>query len=210
MLKLGVLVSGGGTNLQAVIDSIKNGCLDAEITAVISSNSKAYALTRAAENGIFHTVVSKKMYPEQVDYDRAVVGCLQENGCELVLTAGFMTVMGELFTDTFAGRIMNIHCALIPSFCGKGMYGIKVHEAVLARGVKVTGATVHFVNEITDGGPIILQKAVAVEDSDTPEVLQKRVMEEAEHIILPEAVKLFSEGRIVIEGSKCRIIGGGL
>lgn len=199
MKNIVVLVSGGGTNLQALIDAekseiIKNG----KITCVISSNPNAYALERAKNNSIETAVIRKKDYHSFDEYDKALAELLLEKKADLVVLAGFMTVLGEKVISTFSNRIINIHPALIPSFCGKGYYGLYVHEAVLARGVKVTGATAHFVNEICDGGPIIMQKAVEVKNGDTPEILQRRVMEQAEWRILPEAVSLFCQGKIKI------------
>ena len=198
-VNIAVLVSGGGTNLQALIDAekseiIKNG----KITCVISSNPNAYALERAKNNSIETAVIRKKDYHSFDEYDKALAELLLEKKADLVVLAGFMTVLGEKVISAFSNRIINIHPALIPSFCGKGYYGLYVHEAVLARGVKVTGATAHFVNEICDGGPIIMQKAVEVKNGDTPEILQRRVMEQAEWRILPEAVSLFCQGKIKI------------
>lgn len=199
MKNIVVLVSGGGTNLQALIDAekseiIKNG----KITCVISSNPNAYALERAKNNSIETAVIRKKDYHSFDEYDKALAELLLEKKADLVVLAGFMTVLGEKVISAFSNRIINIHPALIPSFCGKGYYGLYVHEAVLARGVKVTGATAHFVNEICDGGPIIMQKAVEVKNGDTPEILQRRVMEQAEWRILPDAVSLFCQGKIKI------------
>lgn len=199
MKNIVVLVSGGGTNLQALIDAekseiIKNG----KITCVISSNPNAYALERAKNNSIETAVIRKKDYHSFDEYDKALAELLLDKKADLVVLAGFMTVLGEKVISAFSNRIINIHPALIPSFCGKGYYGLYVHEAVLARGVKVTGATAHFVNEICDGGPIIMQKAVEVKNGDTPEILQRRVMEQAEWRILPEAVSLFCQGKIKI------------
>ena len=199
MKNIVVLVSGGGTNLQALIDAekseiIKNG----KITCVISSNPNAYALERAKNNSIETAVIRKKDYHSFDEYDKALAELLLEKKADLVVLAGFMTVLGEKVISAFSNRIINIHPALIPSFCGKGYYGLYVHEAVLARGGKVTGATAHFVNEICDGGPIITQKAVEVKNGDTPEILQRRVMEQAEWRILPEAVSLFCQGKIKI------------
>lgn len=189
--RIAVLVSGGGTNLQALIDAQKNGIItDGEIVLVVSNNAKAYALTRAADNGIKSAVVTRKEYGE--NFEEKLLDVLQENGIELIILAGFMTILSADFAARYPERIINVHPALIPSFCGKGYYGLKVHEEALACGVKVTGATVHFVNEIPDGGKIILQKAVEVEDGDTPELLQKRVMEQAEWILLPKAAEMVS------------------
>lgn len=192
--KIAVFVSGGGTNLQALIDAQKSGILQSgEIALVLASNHKAYALTRAAENNIPSAVVIRKEFDSQLAYEEKVKEVLKEYGIELIVLAGFMSILSENFTSAFPKRIINIHPSLIPSFCGKGYYGLKVHEAVLAYGVKVTGATVHYVNEIPDGGEILMQKAVEVKDGDTPEVLQRRVMEEAEWILLPRATEQVSK-----------------
>lgn len=192
--KIAVFVSGGGTNLQALIDAQKSGILQSgEIALVLASNHKAYALTRAAENNIPSVVVVRKEFNSQLAYEEKVKEVLKEYGIELIVLAGFMSILSENFTSAFPKRIINIHPSLIPSFCGKGYYGLKVHEAALAYGVKVTGATVHYVNEIPDGGEILMQKAVEVKDEDTPEVLQRRVMEEAEWILLPRATELVSK-----------------
>lgn len=192
--KIAVFVSGGGTNLQALIDAQKSGILQSgEIALVLTSNHKAYALTRAAENNIPSVVVVRKEFDSQLAYEEKVKEVLKEYGIELIVLAGFMSILSENFTSAFPKRIINIHPSLIPSFCGKGYYGLKVHEAALAYGVKVTGATVHYVNEIPDGGEILMQKAVEVKDEDTPEVLQRRVMEEAEWILLPRATELVSK-----------------
>ena len=191
--RIAVLVSGGGTNLQALIDAEKSGILKSgEIVLVISSNPGAYALTRAANAGIPSAVITKKDYGGQEAFEAKLTEALDANKTDLIILAGFMSILGEEFTKHFANRIINVHPALIPSFCGKGMYGLKVHEAALAYGVKVTGATVHFVNEITDGGKIIFQKAVEILPDDTPETLQRRVMEQAEWILLPQAAELVS------------------
>lgn len=192
--KIAVFVSGGGTNLQALIDAQRSGILQSgEIALVLASNHKAYALTRAAENNIPSAVVVRKEFDSQLAYEEKVKEVLKEYGIELIVLAGFMSILSENFTSAFPKRIINIHPSLIPSFCGKGYYGLKVHEAALAYGVKVTGATVHYVNEIPDGGEILMQKAVEVKDGDTPEVLQRRVMEEAEWILLPRATEQVSK-----------------
>lgn len=192
--KIAVFVSGGGTNLQALIDAQKSGILQSgEIALVLASNHQAYALTRAAENNIPSAVVVRKEFDSQLAYEEKVKEVLKEHGIELIVLAGFMSILSENFTSAYPKRIINIHPSLIPSFCGKGYYGLKVHEAALAYGVKVTGATVHYVNEIPDGGEILLQKAVEVKDGDTPEVLQRRVMEEAEWILLPRATEQVSK-----------------
>ena len=186
--KIAVLVSGGGTNLQALIDAEKSGIINSgEITLVISNNADAYALTRAKNANIKTAVVSKKEYGG--GFEDKITAVLEENEIDFIVLAGFMCILSEKFTSHFADRIINVHPSLIPSFCGKGFYGLHVHEAALNYGVKVTGATVHFVNEIPDGGKIIMQKAVEIKDGDTPEILQKRVMEEAEWKILPMAVE---------------------
>lgn len=187
---IAVLVSGGGTNLQALIDSQKSGVISSGIiTAVISSNLNAYALTRAKENNIKTFVVEKKECNSSLEFEQSLIKILQDNCIDLIVLAGFMCILSKNFTNTFKNRIINVHPALIPSFCGEGFYGLKVHEAALNKGVKVSGATVHFVNEVPDGGQIIAQKAVEVKDGDTPEVLQKRIMEQAEWVILPEATE---------------------
>ena len=194
LTKIGVLVSGGGTNLQALIDAQKNGIItDGEISLVISNNPGAYALERAANANIKTAVVNKKECASQDEFEEKLISTLEENGVELIILAGFMCILSENFTKRYPERIINVHPSLIPSFCGKGFYGLHVHEAALSYGVKVTGATVHFVNEIPDGGKIILQKAVDILPGDTPETLQKRVMENAEWIILPKATQLVSE-----------------
>ncbi len=192
--KIAVFVSGGGTNLQALLDAQRDGVLkDGEIVLVLSSNPNAYALERAKNAGVATTVVSRKECGSQQAFEEGILAALNENGIELIVLAGFMSILSENFTARFDKRIINVHPSLIPSFCGKGFYGLRVHEAALEKGVKVTGATVHFVNEIPDGGEIILQKAVYIEEDDTPETLQKRVMEQAEWILLPQAVQLVSK-----------------
>ena len=201
MKNIVVLVSGGGTNLQALIDAQNRGEIKAgSITCVISSNPNAYALTRAENNGIETAVIRRRNYEAFEDYDSALTALLQSKHADLVVLAGFMTILGSRVIRAFENRIINIHPALIPSFCGEGYYGLRVHEEALKRGVKVTGATAHFVNEICDGGPIILQKAVEIHSGDTPEILQKRVMEQAEWKILPKAVALFCEDKIKVNG----------
>lgn len=187
---IAVLVSGGGTNLQALIDAqnsgvLKSGC----IRLVVSNNSNAFALTRAANAGIKSACVLRKECSSQRDFEDSIISLLEDNHIDVIVLAGFMSILSEYFTSKYDKRIINVHPSLIPSFCGKGFYGLKVHEAALEKGVKITGATVHFVNEIPDGGEIILQKAVEICDGDTPETLQKRVMEKAEWIILPQAVE---------------------
>lgn len=191
--KIAVFVSGGGTNLQALIDAQKAGIITSgEISLVIANKRDAYALTRAAQNGIKSEVVLRKECGSQEAFEARLIELLEENDIDLIVLAGFMSILSGDFTSKYTNRIINVHPSLIPSFCGKGFYGLHVHEAALEYGVKVTGATVHFVNEIPDGGQIIMQKAVAVEDGDTPETLQKRVMEQAEWIILPQATEAIS------------------
>lgn len=184
--RIAVFVSGGGTNLQALIDKQGSVINSGEIVLVISSSRDAYALVRAANAGIKGEAVVRKELGSQAAFEARIIELLDENRIDLIVLAGFMSILSEDFTKRFPERIINIHPSLIPSFCGKGMYGLRVHEAALAKGVKVTGATVHFVNEIPDGGKILAQKAVCIEEGDTPEVLQKRVMEQAEWILLPE------------------------
>ena len=204
--KIVVLVSGGGTNLQALIDAQNRGELGGgRITCVISSRADAYALVRAKENGIPTRVIPRKSFLTQEAYSSAMLEAFYEEFADLIVQAGFMTILDKSICRAYPNKMMNVHPALIPSFCGKGYYGLHVHEAVLEKGVKVTGATVHFVNEVCDGGPIILQKAVAVQQGDTPETLQKRVMEEAEWKILPEAVRLFCEDKLTVCDGKVYI-----
>ena len=200
MLKLAVLVSGGGTNLQAIMDAIDNGKItNARIEVVISNNRNAYALERAKNRGISALCISPKDYESREAFNEAFLQKLNSYEVDLVVLAGFLVVLPEQMITSYRNRIVNIHPSLIPSFCGKGFYGLKVHEGALARGVKVTGATVHFVDEGTDTGPIILQKAVEVLPGDTPEVLQRRVMEQAEWVILPQAVNLIANGKVTVE-----------
>lgn len=199
MLKVGVLVSGGGTNLQAIIDSIKSGIItNTEIKVVISNNPNAYALTRAKENGIEGVCISPKTFEKREDFNEALINKIDEYNLDLIVLAGCMVVLPAKLISKYQNKIINIHPALIPSFCGKGFYGLHVHEEVLKRGVKLTGATVHFVDEGTDTGPIILQKAVEVKYGDTPEVLQRRVMEEAEWKIMPQAINLIANNKVSI------------
>lgn len=207
MMNIAVFVSGGGTNLQALIDAqdrgeIKNG----KITFVLASNSNAYALERAKKAGIESAVISRKEYDSKEAYDKAILEVLADKSIDLIVLAGFLSILGEELVTAYRNRIINIHPSLIPLFCGDGFYGKKVHTAVLESGVKVTGATAHFVNEITDGGAIILQKAVPIEQGDNEDILQYRVMRQAEWEILPKAVSLFCEGRIKINGNKTEII----
>ena len=204
--KIAVLVSGGGTNLQALIDAEKSGIIkNGSISLVISNVSGAYALERAKNAGIKTKTVIKKELGSQAAFEEKIISLLTENEIDLIVLAGFMSILSENFTKTYPHRIVNVHPSLIPSFCGKGFYGLHVHEAALEKGVKVTGATVHFVNEIPDGGEIILQKAVEIKEGDTPEVLQKRVMVEAEWNILPEAVSLFCQDRLEVKNNKVYI-----
>ena len=191
--KIAVLVSGGGTNLQALIDARQSGIIKSgEITLVVSNNSSAYALTRAENAEIKTAVVLKKECRDQADFESRILSLLSENGIDMIVLAGFMSILSADFVSHYPERIINVHPSLIPSFCGEGFYGLRVHQAALNYGVKVTGATVHYVNEIPDGGKIILQKAVNIEDGDTPEILQKRVMEQAEWKLLPQAAELVS------------------
>lgn len=206
MVNIAVLVSGGGTNLQALIDAQTAGRIpNGRIVRVIASRPGVYALERAAKAAIPTAVVERKQFADAAAFDRALLQELDAAGADLVVLAGFLSILGPEVVARYSNRIINIHPALIPSFCGKGYYGLKVHEAALAYGVKLTGATVHFVNEVPDGGAIILQKAVAVEEGDTPEILQKRVMEQAEWHLLPEAVALFCAGRLSVDGRICHI-----
>jgi len=200
MLRVAVCVSGGGTNLQAIIDAVESGkIVNAQIVRVVSNNRNAYALTRAEKAGIEGICVSPKDFENREQFNLALLEKLKEADPDLIVLAGFMVAVPACVIDAFRGKIINIHPALIPSFCGKGYYGLHVHEKVLARGAKVTGATVHFVDEDLDHGPILLQKAVEVKEGDTPEVLQRRVMEDAEWILLPEAISLIAQGRVRID-----------
>ncbi|MBE6828412.1 MAG: phosphoribosylglycinamide formyltransferase [Ruminococcaceae bacterium] len=193
-VKIAVLVSGGGTNLQALIDAQKNGIIEhGEICLVISNNPDAYALKRAENNGIKTAVINKKECADQNEFENKISSLIDSEGIDIIVLAGFMCILSEKFTGRYPKRIINVHPSLIPSFCGEGFYGLRVHRAALEKGVKVTGATVHFVNEIPDGGEIIMQKAVEIQDGDTPEILQKRVMEQAEWIILPASVEKVSK-----------------
>lgn len=203
MLNIGVLVSGGGTNLQAIIDKISSGYLkDCAIVTVVSSKIGAYAIERARNYNISTECILRKNYNNLEEYDEALIKHFDKYDTNLIVLAGFLTMVGKKFCEHFKGRIMNIHPSLIPSFCGKGFYGIIPHQKALEYGVKVAGATVHFVDYEYDSGPIILQKAIPINEDDTPETLQKRVMEQVEWEILPEAIKLFSEGRLTIEGHR--------
>ena len=206
MLKIAVLVSGGGTNLQAIMDAIDAGTItNTEIAVVISNNKNAYALERAAAKGIEHLCISPKDYDSRAAFNAAFLEKLNSYQVDLVVLAGFLVVIPPEMIRAYQNRIINIHPSLIPSFCGTGYYGLKVHEGVLERGVKVTGATVHFVDEGTDTGPILLQKAVAVREGDTPKVLQQRVMEEAEWKILPQAIDLIANGKVSVCDGKTHI-----
>ena len=201
--KIAVFVSGGGTNFEALINAQENGKIPhGEIVLMVSSSKTAYALKRAENHGIKSVVCSKKELGSQESFEEEILKNLEENDIQLIVLAGFMSILSKEFTKKYENRIINIHPSLIPSFCGEGFYGLHVHEAALKKGVKVTGATVHIVNEIPDGGPIIMQRAVYVEKNDTPEILQKRVMEQAEWKILPESVELMCSGRIKIENGR--------
>ena len=206
MLKLAVLVSGGGTNLQAILDAIDAGTItNAEVSVVISNNAGAYALERAKNKGIDAVCLSPKTFVSREAFNEALLAKLQSYNVDLVVLAGCLVVIPQSIVDAYPNKIINIHPSLIPSFCGTGYYGLKVHEAALARGVKVVGATVHFVDEGTDTGPIILQKAVEVEEGDTPEVLQRRVMEQAEWKILPHAIDLIANGKVTVKDGRVSI-----
>ena len=206
MLKVAVLVSGGGTNLQAILDAIDNGTItNAKVEVVISNNKNAYALERAKNHGIEALCISPKDYETRDAFNAAFLEKLDSYKPDLIVLAGFLVVIPKQMIEKYTNRIINIHPSLIPSFCGTGYYGLKVHEGVLSRGVKVTGATVHFVDEGTDTGPIILQKAVKVEQDDTPEILQRRVMEQAEWIIMPMAIDLIANGKVSVVDGRVRI-----
>ncbi len=202
MLNIAVLVSGGGTNLQALIDAQGRGELpNGKLALVLASKPGVYALERAAKAGIPSDVLVRRDFPTQDAYDEALIGRLEAARIDLIVLAGFLTIISEKVVSRFENRIINVHPSLIPSFCGEGYYGLRVHEEALRRGVKVTGATVHFVNNVCDGGPIILQRAVEVREGDTPELLQRRVMEQAEWKLLPKAAALFCEGRLTVESA---------
>ena len=208
MTKIAVLVSGGGTNLQALIDAQARGEIgDGRISLVIASKPDVYALERAKNANIEGRVLARRDYESIADYSKALADTMVAEGIDLVVLAGFLTIIDEQVYNAFPNRILNVHPALIPSFCGKGYYGLKVHEAALKKGVKVSGATVHIVTPECDAGPIVLQKAVEVREGDTPEILQRRIMEEAEWKILPAAVRLFCDGRIVVEDNRVKIKG---
>lgn len=206
MLRVAVLVSGGGTNLQAIIDAVEAGNItNTEIVGVISNNKNAYALERAKNHGIPGLCISPKDFETREEFNHALLNKLNEMNVDLIVLAGFLVVIPEIMIKAYRNRIINIHPSLIPSFCGTGYYGLKVHEAALERGVKVVGATVHFVDEGTDTGPIILQKAVEVEDGDTPQILQRRVMEQAEWKILPQAINMIANDKIEVTEGKVTI-----
>ena len=203
MLKVVVLVSGGGTNLQAIIDAVNNGTItNTEIVGVISNNKNAYALERAAKAGIPNACISPKYFGSRKEFNEALLAAVDDMGADLIVLAGFLVVIPEMMVQKYRNRIINIHPSLIPAFCGTGFYGLKVHEAALEKGVKVVGATVHFVDEGTDTGAIILQKAVEVEQGDTPEVLQRRVMEQAEWKILPQAIDMIANDKVEVVNNK--------
>lgn len=206
MLKLAVLVSGGGTNLQAIMDSIDDGRItNAEIRVVISNNAGAYALTRAEKYGVEALLLSPKSFDTREEFNQKLLEALKEREIDLVVLAGYLVVVPPCVIEEYENRIINIHPSLIPSFCGTGCYGLHVHKKALARGVRVSGATVHFVDEGTDTGPILLQKPVMVEQDDTPEVLQRRIMEQAEWVILPKAIDLIANGKVHVDGRKVTI-----
>lgn len=206
MLRVGVCVSGGGTNLQAIIDRVNDGTIqNASIEVVISNNKNAYALERAKQNGIRAEVLSPRNFENREAFHEAFMDLLDSCQLDLVVLAGFLVILPPQLFEKYENRVINIHPSLIPSFCGTGYYGLKVHEGALARGVKLTGATVHFVNAETDGGPILLQKAVEVRDGDTPEILQRRVMEEAEWVLLPQAINLIAAGKVSVVDGKAII-----
>lgn len=203
MLRVVVMVSGGGTNLQAVIDGVTNGTItNTEIVGVISNNKNAYALERAKNHDIPARCISPKGFPSREEFNRELLAGVDAYQPDLIVLAGFLVVIPEEMIQKYRNRVINIHPSLIPAFCGTGYYGLKVHEAALSRGVKVVGATVHFVDEGTDTGPIILQKAVNVEEGDTPEMLQRRVMEQAEWIIMPRAIDLIANGKVTVQGGR--------
>jgi len=206
MLKLGVLVSGGGTNFQAILDKLSDGTItNTEVAVVISSKKDAYALERAKQYKVPSVVLTPKEFQERKEFDQALLDTLKEYKIDLIVLAGYLVILPEILIKEYRNQIINIHPSLIPSFCGAGFYGLKVHEAVLKRGVKLTGATVHFVDEGTDTGPILLQKAVEVKAGDTPELLQQRVMEEAEWSLLPKAIDLIANGKVKVENN-CSIL----
>ena len=206
MLKVGVLVSGGGTNLQAILDAIDSGKItNAEVSLIISNNPGAYALERAKKHNIEAVCISPKQFENREEFHKALLAKLKESGVDLIVLAGFLVAIPSMIVEAFPNKIINIHPSLIPAFCGVGYYGLHVHEKALARGVRVTGATVHFVDTGTDTGPIILQKAVKIKSDDTPEILQRRVMEEAEWKILPKAINLIANGKVTVTDGKVQI-----
>lgn len=206
MLRVGVCVSGGGTNLQAILDRVQDGTIqNASIEMVLSNNPNAYALERARKSGVPAVVLSPKSFETREAFHEAFMETLDSYRLDLIVLAGFLVILPPQMFPRYENRVINVHPSLIPSFCGTGFYGLKVHEAALGRGVKLTGATVHFVNEETDGGPILLQKAVEVRDGDTPELLQRRVMEEAEWVLLPQAINLIAAGRVTVVNKKAVI-----
>jgi phosphoribosylglycinamide formyltransferase-1 len=205
-MRIAVFVSGGGTNLQAIIDRIEDGRLTGvQIVKVIASKEGVFAIERAKKHNIPFAIITKKNFKEQREYDQALIESLENDNIDLVVLAGFLSLLGSDFIGRYKNRIINVHPALIPSFCGEGMYGIKPHMAAIERGVKLTGATVHFVDDCYDSGPIILQKSVPIEDDDTPQTLQERVMIQAEQVILPEAIQLLADGKIIISGNRTLI-----
>jgi len=207
MLRVVVMVSGGGTNLQAILDAVDNGKItNAEVVAVISNNEGAYAIERAKNHGVPAFVVTPKAYETRDAFNEALLETIKACKPDLIVLAGFLVKIPAAMIEAYRNKIINIHPSLIPSFCGEGYYGLRVHEEALNRGVKVTGATAHFVNEVCDGGPIIIQKAVEIQNGDTPEILQKRVMEQAEWKILPRAVSLFCEDKIIVKDNKTEIL----
>jgi phosphoribosylglycinamide formyltransferase-1 len=211
MLKIAVLVSGGGTNLQAILDAIDRGSItNAAIDVVISNNAGAYALERAKNHGIDALCISPKSFDSREEFNHALTETIKSRGIDLVVLAGYLVILPPELIRAYPNRIINIHPSLIPSFCGKGFYGLKVHEEALRRGVKVTGATCHFVDEGTDTGPIILQKAVDIQPDDTPETLQRRVMEQAEWLIMPHAIDLIANDRVRVEDGIVKISGGSI
>jgi len=206
-MNIAVLVSGGGTNLQAIIDQIESQTLhNVTISSVISSSHNAYALERAKQHGIPSLIIAKKDYPDFDSYDTAMLEALSDKGIELVVLAGFLSLLGPKVLTAFSNRIINVHPSLIPAFCGHGMYGIKPHEAALMKGVRISGATIHFVNEKYDEGPILLQRSIEVREDDTPESLQQRIMLQCEQVILPEAIQLIADQRVLIENNRAHIL----
>jgi phosphoribosylglycinamide formyltransferase-1 len=206
-MKIAVLVSGGGTNLQAILDGIDKKTLHGvKVSLVVSSSPHAFAIIRAQNHNIPVFVISRKQYTSEIEYDDAMLSALRESGVDLIVLAGFLSLLGEKVVSYYHNRIINVHPALIPSFCGPGMYGIRPHEAALARGVKISGATVHFVNGKYDEGPILLQKSVCVLDDDTPEILQKRIMVECEQVILPMAIQLIADNKIIFRDNKVSVL----